>query len=170
MKFINLTPHEINVLEGNEAGIYTNIEPSGSIARIATKQRVARLINNHPIYITEYGDIENLPDPLIGVMYITSGLVASRAKRSDVVSPGKLVRNEKGIPIGCIGFIAHEYLPISLLDMELRLLNILDHAGIYCIEQLEKITEKELLAIPMLGKKGVRRILEELKEWEAEES
>ena len=78
-KFVNLTPHTLNV-HTNEAG---EIE----------------------LYSAEYGNIAGLPEPSPNTVYITSGLVnAAVSDRSDVVSPGDHVRDENGRPVGCIGF------------------------------------------------------------------
>jgi hypothetical protein len=40
-----------------------------------------------PIVRQHFGQIENLPEPTDGVIYITSSLVAQAAQRVDVVSP-----------------------------------------------------------------------------------
>jgi len=79
-QFVNLTPHVLSV--------HTNAE--GSIE----------------LYSVEYGEVTGLPPEKWkkGVVYITSGMVnAALPHRSDVVSPGELVRDENGKPIGCKG-------------------------------------------------------------------
>jgi hypothetical protein len=100
MKFINLTPHTIN-----EVTTGLNIAPSGIVARISTsKKRVAEHCGV-PIFHTSLGELEGLPEPVDGVVYIISALALNTVKdRLDVVSPGNLQRNEQGKPIGCLGF------------------------------------------------------------------
>jgi hypothetical protein len=44
-------------------------------------------VDGVPLVRQEFGEIENLPDSVDGVIYVTSTLVAQRAKRPDVVSP-----------------------------------------------------------------------------------
>lgn len=57
-----------------------------------------------PIYETSWGDVEGLPDARSGAIYVVSGLVRSQLQgRPDVFSPGKLVRDEQGKPVGCHG-------------------------------------------------------------------
>ena len=78
-RFVNLTPHVLNVHTDDDG----NIE----------------------LYAVKYGDISGLPDPQPNVVYVTSGLVnAALPDRPDVVSPGDHVRDEAGKPIGCVGF------------------------------------------------------------------
>jgi hypothetical protein len=100
MKLVNLTQHTINEVVTGQA-----FEPSGQIARVTVEYTVASSIGDIPLYTATYGDIEGLPDPVDGVTYIVSGMVkAAVPERGDVVSPGNLVRDENGKPIGCDGF------------------------------------------------------------------
>jgi len=98
--FVNLTPHTINLIDGEAT---TTIPRSGSIARVAMLKTEAGRVNGIPTFRTEYGEVEGLPEPGEGVFYIVSGLVAARANRPDVLSPGALVRDEEGRPVGCAG-------------------------------------------------------------------
>ena len=100
--FINLTPHQINPV-GGEA-----IPPSGVVARCATTtQEVAP-----GFFSTAFGAVENLPAPQPGVLLIVSALVRGAVPdRADVVSPGELVRDENGQPIGCKGFSVNPGFP-----------------------------------------------------------
>ena len=99
--FVNLTPHRMVVVDG------PTIEPSGEIARIDTSHEVVDLIDGVKVYATVFGEIVGLPDPVEGVTLIVSALVAMRAGRDDVMSPGQLVRDSEGRVIGCEGFIRH---------------------------------------------------------------
>ena len=56
-----------------------------------------------------FGEVVDLPEPQEGVLYIVSMLVAARAQnRTDLVSPGRQLRNEAGQVIGCAGLQGKE--------------------------------------------------------------
>lgn len=105
MELINLTPHAINVV----CGITTRTIPaSGTIARVSTESVLVGEINGLPIYQTKYGELEGLPEPKVDTMYIVSAMAAAAAKaagRDDILSPGELIRDEAGQPIGCRGLV-----------------------------------------------------------------
>jgi len=97
---INLNAHAINIQINGQEII---LAPSGTIARVSTKSvQVNTLTVNGieiPVFKTVYGEIENLPEPQDGIVYIASTLLAQLANRSDVVSPDTfngVIRNEKG--------------------------------------------------------------------------
>lgn len=101
MKFINLTPHAIKLNDGTE------IAPSGTIARVNSEYTE---FNGNGVCQVVFGDVQNLPAPQEGVLYIVSGMVAAAAKdRSDLVAPAtghpKCVRNEKGQIVSVPGFV-----------------------------------------------------------------
>jgi len=102
MSFINLTPHVISIRHEN-GGDITNIPPTGEVARVTANSTLVAYEGAIPMYVTEYGEVTGLPAPQEGVTYIVSGMVASAAPRKDVVSPGDLVRDAEGRPIGCKG-------------------------------------------------------------------
>ena len=88
MKLVNLTPTALNVATG--IGTIATIEPSGIIAYVSVEYVDQPTCSCLPIRETVYGDIQGLPDPEEGTMYIVSPLVASAAKklgRKDVISP-----------------------------------------------------------------------------------
>ena len=115
---INLTPHEINeVISGK------SYPPSGEVARVETAhfpQEVdgkPLMVNGAPIYSTIVGNRvtmekskADLPRERRGVFLLVSGMVLDAAQktafpRKDLLAPGELVRDEKGRPIGCKGFV-----------------------------------------------------------------
>jgi len=103
MKFKNLTPHVLNVLD-EEGNPVMEIPPSGEIARVSVSYRKIEEVNGIPIFSAHYGEIVNLPEPEPGTYFIVSGMVKSTIpNRLDVFSPGELVRDENGMPIGCKG-------------------------------------------------------------------
>ena len=101
MNFINLTPHTINIVTDNGT---INVSPSGNVARVATSYKIVAFINNVPIYECDYGDLTGLPEANGVDYYIVSGMVKTAVPhRTDVFSPGELVRDENGKPVGCRG-------------------------------------------------------------------
>lgn len=105
MKFVNLTPHTINVV-GTSGAMVASFEPSGQSARCVPSSTLIRMEGEIPLYETKLGPLTGLPEPQEGTCYITS-LAAKQAAqaqgRTDVVSPGELVRGENGQPVGCKG-------------------------------------------------------------------
>lgn len=100
MKIINLTPHEIKeVISGK------TFPPSGSVARVSQTIKEIGGEEEIPFYSCEFGDTVDLPLPEHDTVFIVSAMVKNANKlRCDIVSPGELVRDEKGNPIGCKGF------------------------------------------------------------------
>jgi hypothetical protein len=86
MRFINLTPHAIN-LANAEGEIISTIPASGQTARIASTQTVVGEVNGIPVRRTDWGKVEGLPEPQDGVVLVVSTLVAQATHRADVVSP-----------------------------------------------------------------------------------
>ena len=101
MQIVNLTPHTINI---HSNGNVTNVAPSGNIARVSTKYQHSSTVSDINIYNCVYGDVDDLPDSQSNTIFIVSGLVKSAVpERVDVMSPGELIRDDNGKPIGCNG-------------------------------------------------------------------
>lgn len=106
--YCNLTPHPLNVkIMGGE---YVTIPPSGDVARVIYDRFPPEQvrIDGHEISVSVAGaprEIIGLPDPEPGVVLIVAKAVsdAAPAYRGDLMSPGKLIRNEDGTVIGCDG-------------------------------------------------------------------
>lgn len=98
--FINLTPHTLNI---HTPGDVIAIPPSGEVARVATVSVETDPVGGIPTVKTTFGEVTGLPAPKEGVTLVVSGLVASAAPRYDVFSPGDLVRDASGRPVGCQG-------------------------------------------------------------------
>jgi len=63
-------------------------------------------VNGIPLFSRAFGEVIGLPAPAEGVLLIVSALVADASPdRLDLVSPGELVRDDKGQPVGCKGFV-----------------------------------------------------------------
>ena len=101
MTIINLTPHTLNFVFSSKT---VDIAPSGVIARVSSKDTPMESINGIPTFRTEYGEIENLPAPCEGTIYVVSSLVAARCpEREDVFVPGRPIRDEQDRIIGSAG-------------------------------------------------------------------
>lgn len=61
-----------------------------------------------PVYTMRYGEVIGLPPQSETDAYVVSAMVRLAVpERLDVLSPGPLIRNEAGQPIGCDGLIAN---------------------------------------------------------------
>ena len=102
--FVNLTPHAIVLNNGQ------TIPASGVVARV---KQTTTDFDADGVAVATWGEIENLPQPNEGTIYIVSGLVASAAHgRTDVVSPAtnhpQTKRDENGHILSVPGFIRTE--------------------------------------------------------------
>lgn len=100
---VNLTPHTINIL--NAEGGYVVVPPSGVVARCSETTSQVGEANGFPLYQTTYGEVTGLPEgDGFQSIFIVSALVrAAVPHRSDVASPGQLIRGVDGQPVGCCG-------------------------------------------------------------------
>jgi len=112
MRIINLMPHAIVLRSENGE---TTVAPSGEVARVSTTPGVVIQPEGFPCAVasaTVYGDLEGLPLPQTGVIYLVSALVLARCHgRTDVFGPGTgpsdgAIRNEKGQVIAVTRLIA----------------------------------------------------------------
>ena len=100
--FISLLPHAVSVLLAT--GETMTIEPSGTIARCEQQEETLCEIDGVTITRQVLGGVTGLPPRQEGIRFIVSRLVASAAPgREDLLIPGPLVRDEKGVVIGCRG-------------------------------------------------------------------
>lgn len=104
---VNLTPHDIVVLAENGRDVLTTLKPDGTVARVAVTREPAGTVDGLPVYRTTYGAVTGLPAPTPGVCWLVSLLVRQAApERADLLTPGELVRNTAGQPVGCKGLTA----------------------------------------------------------------
>ena len=117
MKLVNLTPHVLNIVCKHTT---LAVQPSGKIARLVEKvlETLPAVVvttgwgeaNYHeiPVIVKAMEQIIDLPQPEDGVVYVASALVAKEAVnagRTDVLCPGMLVRDDKGVVSGCNGLV-----------------------------------------------------------------
>jgi len=97
--FINLTPHAIVLNDGR------TFDATGNVARVQ-----ADLVDlGNGMFRQTFGDVQGLPAPVDGTMFIVSGLVFSATDRTDVVAPATahkdVKRNDAGQIVSVPGFI-----------------------------------------------------------------
>lgn len=114
MQFKNLTPHALNIYkevvgkDGKPTGetvLAQTLSPSGTVARCEEKSVYcwSHTTTGIDMYRISYGDVA-LPDYEDGVFLVVSFMVRQALpERSDLCSPGRLLRNSEGQPIGCVG-------------------------------------------------------------------
>ena len=113
---VNKTPHPITlVLEDGAKITLEPVLPTPRVSSSSIKTAAYTIIDENGaehMVIREapvFGEVVDLPEPQEGVLYIVSMLVAARASnRTDLVSPGRQLRNEAGQVIGCAGLQGKE--------------------------------------------------------------
>lgn len=102
---VNLTPHALNIQR--EDGTMLEIPPSGTVARVTETREARSSVAGIAVTAAVYGEVENLPEPQTGTIYVVSALVLQRTtNRPDVFAPGPALRDEAGKIIGCVGLSA----------------------------------------------------------------
>jgi len=113
MKIINLTPHAVTINK-------VTFPPSGQIARVATINTLSGngpiILDNTiiPVFTQSCGEVYGLPEPEFSALngstfFLVSSMVRLAVpSRLDVISPGDLIRDFAGQPIGCTGVIANK--------------------------------------------------------------
>lgn len=102
VNLINLTPHALHVKLKNDETLV--IPADGRVARVSTTQKEIDELNNMAIYETRFGEAVDLPEPIENTFYIVSKITQDACPhRDDLLSPGNLIRDDKGNIIGCEG-------------------------------------------------------------------
>jgi hypothetical protein len=108
MFIVNLTPHTINIVQEN-GEIRTFV--SNGIARVSSvSEPVGDTGGDNPVILNrvQFGNVQGLPEYAPGVLYIVSAMVrAAKPSRTDLASPGDLVRDDAGNVIGCRNLIVN---------------------------------------------------------------
>jgi hypothetical protein len=106
MTLMNLTPHTIDI-RSDLGDLILSVPPSGHVARVSqTLAPVTGLYPGVTIYRRTFGEVVGLPEPQGGVDYVVSAMVAAASPREDVFSPGELIRDADGKPVGCKGLVS----------------------------------------------------------------
>lgn len=106
--FINLTPHEINLITEEFSQSFA---PSGEVARVKQIPVEAEAIFipgetiKVPTVNMEYGELIGLPESVENTFFIVSGVVqAACPNRYDLLAPGEQFRDSEGRVVGCKNF------------------------------------------------------------------
>jgi hypothetical protein len=109
VEVINLTPHPLTIERTD--GTVASIPATGSVARLSVTREarptIKTTVGEFAVSAPKLGEIEGLPEPQAGKVYIVSALVADAAKRADVFSPGELLRDADGKIVGARGLCAY---------------------------------------------------------------
>jgi hypothetical protein len=71
--------------------------PTTPVPRRAVSRQVLQSINGAQVVKSVLGEVENLPDPVEGTIYIVSQLVVQALPdRKDLLAPGELKRDDLG--------------------------------------------------------------------------
>lgn len=102
--YVNLTAHPVNVYSADGKKLIKVIPPSGEVARVLTYNVPLVIKEDIPIFSTRYGNIAGLPEEVEGTILVVSTMVRIAVPwRKDLASPGEIIRNQDGLPIGCKG-------------------------------------------------------------------
>ena len=99
---INMTPHAVCVVD-SENTLVREYPASGQTIRLASgTETVGSLDDGTPLTKTVFGEPTGLPEYQANTFYIVSQLVKSALpQRADLLVPAEVVRDEKGVIIGC---------------------------------------------------------------------
>lgn len=105
----NLTSHEVCIykLNGTVPDLDLVIEAGEEVARVSCEyMKVDKKVEGVDLYRTVFGEVTGLPDHEEGVYLLVSTMVREALPlRSDLVSPGQLLRDDDGNVIGCLGLV-----------------------------------------------------------------
>ena len=113
MKLVNLTPHPIRIysegtpdrVENPDDGVLLILEPSGEFARLSEsvtgEETVVTEEAEIPVSLVSYAEVEGLPEPQQGIVYIVPLMTALAAGRDALLVPYEQVRNPDGTVVGC---------------------------------------------------------------------
>lgn len=106
MEFVNLTPHSVQIYQGDEMAF--EFPASGLVARVAESTTKDEPAGQVPVTLVELGEVLNLPAPKAGTSYIVSmptamALRALGIDRADCLYPFGQVRDDQGRICGCRG-------------------------------------------------------------------
>lgn len=114
MKFVNMTPHPITIVEGEQSTVYP---VGGPAPRLAVEREALGKVGGISVVRSKMGDPTGLPQQRDGVIVIVSALVAehpSVSSRTDLAYPGEAIRDTDGKIVGARGLCAGPGLAESL--------------------------------------------------------
>lgn len=109
--FINLTPHDINIVDNIVTGkVVRTIPVSGIVARVCQQEMAAGEADGIPLVTLKAGTVQDLPKPKAGVYYIVSRAVQEACpNRHDLLVPTWMVRSaDRRTILGCAAFTVNQ--------------------------------------------------------------
>ncbi|GAA1097965.1 hypothetical protein [Nocardiopsis metallicus] len=104
MSVVNLTPHEVTVVD-EHARVIRTWQGSPDPARVEAVRVHLQEVEGIPL-LAEERTRARLPEPVEGVWFIVSSVVSSaHPERHDLLVPSDLVRDDKGVVRGCRSFV-----------------------------------------------------------------
>jgi len=104
---VNLTPHAVKVVDEHGKTVLELAKPAEGtvLPRVGVESSLEGHIDwGVPVFKSKLSAVEGLPEPKEGVAYLVSTMVRTASPdRQDLVSPGELVRDADGKPVGCKG-------------------------------------------------------------------
>tara|TARA_R110000782_G_C14750697_1_gene407124 strand:+ start:852 stop:1166 length:315 start_codon:yes stop_codon:yes gene_type:complete len=101
----NLTPHKITIR--HEYGSEEIIQPSGDVARVSIESTVVSVIAGIVIRRAVPGEITGLPTQSDEPLIVSAHVRLAAPDRTDLFSPGELIRDADGNPIACDGLFGN---------------------------------------------------------------
>jgi len=99
---INKTPHDVNVVDENGALIRTYTKSNSEIRLAVKTERIGNLPDGTPLSKNQIGESQGVPEFEEGTYYIVSQMVQQALPlRKDFLVPAEVVRDAKGVIIGC---------------------------------------------------------------------
>lgn len=108
----NITPHEVKIfkLNGTAPDLNLIIEANEEmVARVSCEYiKVDKKVDGIDLYRPVFGEVTGLPEYSEGTYLLVSTMVREALPlRSDLVSPGQLLRDDDGNVIGCLGLVGN---------------------------------------------------------------
>lgn len=104
MRVVNLTPHEVKIVDGGNNVVA--VFPSDGVARASQHDMLVDEINSIPVVETEFGEVLGLPEPTEGTVFIVSRITVEAARAQglstdDLLVTSGAVRDDQGRIVGC---------------------------------------------------------------------
>lgn len=104
MRIVNLTPHEVKIVDGGNNVVA--VFPSDGVARASQHDVLVDEINSIPVVKTEFGEVLGLPEPAEDTVFIVSRITVEVARArglntDDLLITSGAVRDDQGRIVGC---------------------------------------------------------------------
>ena len=105
VRLVNLTQHDV-VIYGAADQVVLHLPASSAVARMRERRHerapIPATAGPIPAFTVGYGEqVDGLPDPQPGLVFVVSRITAAARPRADVFFPLDEVRNPQGQIVGC---------------------------------------------------------------------